>query len=315
MMINTDIITTIEKFQSTNPQGVVVIRWATATGKSACSVQIAQSITSEIISSDSRQIFRYMNIGTDKVSKEIRERIPHHQIDIIDPDWFYTAGEWKTDTIKIIKNLHEEQKMPLIVWWTGLYVDTLYKNYSVPEVASDFAFRDICMKQEEAEQWVLWHRLNQIDPQEAKKHHPNSLRYIIRALEIYEKTGLTKTISAQEQPVARPMLMIWLRREREDTNTRIANRVGDMINSGLVDEVQRLLDQWYTKDLQSMQGIGYKETVQYLEGNISKSALHDLIVLHTQQYAKRQRTWFRRYINDSTKNPKAWVQYKVYTLE
>ena len=339
LKMSTNIIQDIQEFLKKYPNVIIVLRWATATGKSAMSVEIARTLPCEIISSDSRQFFRWMDIWTDKVSQTIRDEIPHQQIDMIDPDQFYTAWQWKQDIIKLIPQIQSRWKTPLIVGGTWLYVDTLYKNYSVPEVGADFDLRAKWDMMEIQEPWILRKKLYAIDPVEAKKHHPNSTRYIIRALEIFEKTGLTKTDAAKEQPVQRPMLMIWLRREREDSNARIAKRVGEMLESGLIEEVKGLLVKWYTADLQAMQGIGYKEVVEYLRSqsvpsfwgiaeesrewqwnsefwiqNSELKKLQELITIHTQQYAKRQRTWFKRYIADAENNPKEDVVYKVYYL-
>ncbi len=314
-MILQSICNEITNFLVQYPKGIVVVRWATATWKSSMSLDIARTLPCEIISCDSRQFFRNMDIWTDKVSKSIRTEIPHHMIDTIDPDEFYTAGQWKKDVEKLIPEIQARGKIPLIVWGTWLYIDTLYKNYSVPEVEPDFALREKREKEEQVEPGILWKRLMAIDPTEAQKHHPNSTRYIIRALEIHEKTWLTKTDAAKEQPVQRPMLMVWLWRDREDSNTRIAKRVGEMLENGLIEEVRELLDAWYSPQLQSMQGIGYKETVEYLAWNISLEKLQELITIHTQQYAKRQRTWFRRYINDAEKKPKEGVAYRVYEMK
>lgn len=316
----TDINTAIDVFLQQYAHGIVVFWWATATGKSSASIEIARlrahmAKPCEIISADSRQIFRYMNIGTDKVQHNILSEIPHHQIDIVDPDWFYTAGEWKKDVCKHIVEIHARNATPLIVWGTGLYIDTLYKNYAVPEVVPDFTLRTKREQEEESDPWTLWKKLHSIDPAEAKKHHPNSIRYIIRALEIYEKTGKTKTDIATEQPVQRPMLMIGMWRGRDDSNQRIATRVDEMVRNGLIKEVEGLLAQWYTAHAQAMQWIGYKETIAYLLGEITKEQLIAQITLHTQQYAKRQRTWFRRYIADAEKNPKKDVVYKVFMVE
>lgn len=329
----------IKQFRQQYQDGIVVFRWATATGKSKMSVEISRALTkdnipSEIISADSRQIFRYMDIGTDKVSQKILDEIPHHQINIIDPDWFYTAGEWKKDTEKIISQLQIQWTLPIIVWWTGLYIDTLYKNFSVPEVQPDFALRAQRDALEAKEQGTLRKKLYEVDPEEANKHHPNSTRYIIRALEIFEKTWQPKSQIAKENPVKWPIVMIGLWRETQDTNELIKKRVYEMIDNWLIEETQMLLSKWYTPNLQSMQGIGYKETVAYLANNnllpkeiiapellfweqhiITKSQLIDAITLHTQQYAKRQRTWFRRYIQDWEKNPKKNVVYELVQIK
>ena len=188
-----DAKTTISNFKDKNPDRVVIIWWATATGKSRLSVELSDFFDMEVISSDSRQIFRKMDIGTDKISKEIREKIPHHQIDIVDPDQTYTAGEWKDDVDKEVDDILSRWKFPFIVWWTGLYIDTIYKNFSMPECAPDYALRNELEKKEAEEPWYVHKELTRIDPEEAAKLHPNSTRYIIRALEIYYKTWKTKT--------------------------------------------------------------------------------------------------------------------------
>jgi tRNA dimethylallyltransferase len=353
-MTATNIIHDIQDFLKVHSNGIVIIWWATATGKSSMAVELSRTLPCEIISSDSRQFFRGMDIWTDKISQTIRDEIPHHQIDMINPDQFYTAWQWKQDVIKVIPEIQSRWKTPLIVGGTWLYVDTLYKNYSVPEVGADFDLRAKRDMMEIQEPWILRKKLFAIDPIEAKKHHPNSTRYIIRALEIFEKTWLTKTDAAKEQPVQWPILMIGLRREREDSNARITKRVWEMLQRWLIDEVKWLLEKGYIPDLQSMQGIGYKEVVAYLESlspdntnmsswaiakdpeellitnywllenkpviaseakqSMTKEKLQELITIHTQQYAKRQRTWFKRYIADAEKNPKENVVYKVYYL-
>jgi len=141
-----------------------------------------------VISSDSRQIFRKMDIGTDKISAEIRKKIPHHQIDIVDPDETYTAGQWKEDADHQVDEILAREKFPFIVGGTGLYIDTIYKNFSLPECPPDYALRSELEEQERQHPGFLHHELSKIDPEEAAKLHPNSTRYLIRALEIYKKT-------------------------------------------------------------------------------------------------------------------------------
>lgn len=308
-----DVQKSIQEFHDKNPRGICVIRWATATGKTKLSLELATYFSVEIIGADSRQLFRGMDIGTDKVSLDIRKKIVHHQIDIIDPDQHYTAWEWKQDTENIVENILEQKKIPLIVWGTGLYIDTIYKNFSMPEVLPNYIFRDELMTKEEKNPGSLRKELEAIDPVEAQRHHPKSLRYIIRALEIYHESGLTKTESFVSQKPKRPILMIGLWREKEDTNARINKRIDEMFDEWLIDEVQSLLDKWYSPTLQSMQGIGYKEVVSYIQWNASKDACLEQIKLATHQLAKRQRTWFRRYITDSTIGRENIV-YANYTL-
>ena len=225
----------IHDFFEKNPKGVAIIRWATATGKSSLSIETARHDPSiEIISADSRQIYTQMNIGTDTVSDDIIQTIPHHQINIVDPDTTYTAWQRKEDVTAIITDIHNRWKKALIVWGTWLYIDTIYKNFAMPEVAPDMERREKMMEKEEQSPWFLMKQLQIVDPDEALKHHPNSLRYILRAVEIYEKTWTPKSVLAKQRPVQWPLLLLWLRREKEDTNKRINARIKQMVEEWLI---------------------------------------------------------------------------------
>lgn len=305
----------IQDFIVKNPNWIVIIRWATATWKSRLSIELSKFFDVEIISSDSRQIFKEMNIGTDKVSQEILDKVPHHQIDIVNPDESYTAWQRQKDAKRQIKEIQSRWKLPMIVWWTGLYIDTIYKNFQMPEIWPDFNFRKSMFEKEEKEPWFLYQELQKVDPDEAKKIHPKSTRYLVRALEIFHSSGKTKTESFLEKEVDQPTLMIWIRREKEETNDLINARIKEMIKSWLVDEVKWLLDKWYSPDLQSMQWIWYKEVVWYIQWKYDIQEMEYQLQLNTQRLAKRQRTRFRRYINDSQNNPKKNVTYKVRYLD
>ncbi|HRX63768.1 MAG TPA: tRNA (adenosine(37)-N6)-dimethylallyltransferase MiaA [Candidatus Absconditabacterales bacterium] len=304
----------IEKFRKDNPDGIVIIWGATATGKSRLSVELAKFFDVEIISSDSRQIFKKMNIGTDKVSKDILDKIPHHQINIVNPDENYTAGQWQKDAKRQIKEIQSRGKLPMIVGGTGLYIDTIYKNFDMPEIGPDPKFRADMEEKEKKEPGYVYKELKKIDPEEAEKLHPNSTRYIIRALEIFHKSGKTKTESFREQEVDQPILMIGIGRDKEETNKLINSRIGEMIDNGLIEEVKGLLDEGYSPTLQSIGGIGYKEVVGYLQGKYDIDEMENLLNKNTQHLAKKQRTWFRRYIFDGEKHPKKDVYYKVWEL-
>ncbi|AHB41539.1 hypothetical protein P148_SR1C00001G0749 [candidate division SR1 bacterium RAAC1_SR1_1] len=309
-----EILQDVSEFYHKNPNGVLVIRGATATGKSKLSILLAKDIKSEIISADSRQIFKYMNIGTDKVPLEIRKEIPHYQIDIIDPDQTYTAGQWKQNTQKYIEQIQTSEKLPIIVGGTGLYIDTIYKNFSLPESAPNRELRKQLEEKEAQEAGYLYKELSKIDPEEAQKMHPNSTRYLIRALEIFYTTGKTKTEGFFQQAVQQPLLLLGLRREKEETNKRINARIKQMFKEGLIEEVEWLLKQGYKSSLQSMQGIGYKEVAAYLEGEYDKEKCEELLRRNTHHLAKKQRTWFRRYIAEGKVSPKENVTYKTYYL-
>lgn len=304
----------IARFLEQNVDGTVLIRWATATGKTRLSVQLSDFFDIEVISSDSRQIFRKMDIWTDKISPEIRAKIPHHQIDIVDPDQTYTAGQWKESSDRIVDEILSRGKVPFIVGGTGLYIDTIYKNFSMPECPPDLDLRAQLEQKEAQEAWFLYRELTKIDPQEAQKLHPNSIRYLIRALEIYYKTWKTKTEGYIQQPVRHPLLMFGLWRDKETTNQLINARIKEMLKSGLIEEVQSLLDQGYLPGMQSLQTIGYKEVVAYLQGEYSYEKMEELLKRNTHHLAKKQRTWFRRYIAEGIQTPKQNVTYKVWTL-
>jgi len=309
-----DVLNKIQKFIEKYPNWIVIIRWPTATGKTNLSLMIAEKVSSEIISADSRQIYKYMDIWTDKVSWDWRKKIPHWQIDIVEPDQLYTAWEWKKDTEILIEKILSKNKLPIIVWWTGLYIDTIYKNFDMPDVAPDFQLRERLYKMEKENPGILYKKLQEVDPLEAQKLHPNTLRYIVRALEIYYKTWKPKSQLAKQRPVKWPILMIGLRREKEDTNRRINKRIMQQIENWLVDEVKWLLDQGYSPDLQSMQGLWYKEIVWYLQWKYDLDKAIEILKRNTHRYAKRQRTWFRRYIAESKVAPRKNVEYLFYNL-
>ncbi|MFZ2150611.1 MAG: tRNA (adenosine(37)-N6)-dimethylallyltransferase MiaA [Candidatus Absconditicoccaceae bacterium] len=309
-----DVRDEIKIFKKNNPDGIIIIRGATATGKSKLSILLSDFFDIEIISADSRQIFKYMDIGTDKVLSKILNKIPHHQINIVNPDDIYTAGQRKEDTETIIKKIKENKKIPVIVGGTGLYIDTIYKNFSMPSCPPDYELRKGLENKEKENPGILYQELIKIDPEEASKLHPNSIRYIIRALEIFYKTNNTKTTSYSQSKPKWPILMIGLWREKEDTDNRINTRIKEMIQSGLVDEVKSLIKKGYGPDLQSMQGIGYKETIQYINGNYNLQEFEETLKKNTHHLAKKQRTRFRRYINESKDNPKENITYKLYKL-
>ena len=305
---------TINSFKENNPDWVVVIWWATATWKSRLSVELSQFFPMEVISSDSRQIFRKMDIWTDKISSEIRAKIPHHQIDIVDPDQTYTAWEWKDDSEKIIDDILVRWKFPFIVWWTWLYIDTIYRNYSMPECSPHYDLRAELEEKEKKNPGILHQELMKVDPEEAAKLHPNSIRYIIRALEIFYVTWKTNTEGYIQQPVRHPLLMLWLWRDKETTNQLINARIKEMFKMWLVDEVDALLKEWYSPSLQSMQWIWYKEVVRYLQWEYNYEKMEEYLKRDTHHLAKKQRTWFRRYIAEWIQSPKENVMYKVRDL-
>lgn len=306
----------ITEFVKNNPNWVIIIRWATATGKTSKSMQLAQHFPAEIISADSRQIYRHMDIGTDKISQEEIQDIPHHMIDIVDPDETYTAWQWKEQVEKLIPEIHACGKIPIIAGGTGLYIDMIYKNFSMPDVEPDREWRATMEDKENDSPWFLFEELQKVDPEEAQKHHPNSTRYILRALEIYTKTGTPKSELVKELPVKRPLYMLGLRRQKEDTNKRINKRIKEMLaGRALIEENKKLLEMWYTLEHTAMNGIGYKEVLWYLQWEYGLDRCEEIMKRNTHRYAKRQRSWFRRYIMDSKARPKDNVVYEVVELD
>lgn len=304
----------IQNFLKKYPRGVIIIYGPTATGKTKLSIELANYFPLEIISADSRQIFKNMNIWTDKISETYLKTIPHHQINIIAPDQKYTAWERQVDSKRHIKNIQKRGNIPCIVGWTGLYIDTIYKNFTLPNIPPNYKLRTKLEQLEKDTPWYLYNELKKIDPEEAKKNHPKSTRYLIRALEIYYESGKTKTETCKEQAVDQPLCMIWIHRDTEITKQLIKQRIQEMIDQGLVEEVENLLKK-YHPTLQSMQGIGYKEVIPYIQWEYDQETMIQSLTQNTVHLAKKQRTRWRRYSNDAKNNPKKYVEYINYEIE
>ncbi len=287
---------------------IPLIYWQTATGKTRLSLELAKRFPIEVISADSRQIYRYMDIGTDKVSQVIRSQIIHHQIDIVDPDQIYTAGQRQVDTYKIIEEVFKRWKIPVIVGGTGLYIDTVVYNFTMGIVEPNPVLRKELEEKETRKPGILWDTLHTIDPVEAAKHHPSSIRFIIRALEIYYQTWALKSDIMKRQKPNYPLLMVGLRQDVKMGNKLIDERLELMIQDGLIQEVQDLLDKWYDPKSNALQSIDYKQTIDYLEKlkieqpsafSLLHSAYMASLQIANHQLAKKQRTRFRRYSRDN----------------
>lgn len=319
------------RYKNENSDTVFVIYGPTATGKTSLSLTLADFLHAEIISADSRQIYTGMDIGTDKIDANSRQKVPHWGIDIIPPDQLYTAWQRQKDAKQWIEDIQSRGHTAMIVGGTGLYIDTIYRNMSMPpDVPPQRERRYELEALEQQQPWYCRSLLSSVDPDTAAELHPHATRFIIRALEIYEQTGIPKSQLVHENPVDHPLVMISLTRSVEKANTLIAQRVGEMIDRGLIDEVQGLLVQGYDRSLASMQWIGYKQTIQRLEKRkgerakewnvnlIEKGKLSDLkesIILASVQYAKRQRTWFRRYERDAQHAPRENVYYMSVDMD
>ena len=277
---------------------VVVIVGPTASGKTALSIELAKRINGEIISSDSMQIYKDMDIGTAKVTKEEAQGIKHYLIDIISPEERYTVSDFKKDAEAAIKEILEKGKVPIVVGGTGLYVDSLIYGIEYQEMNFDESYRDELMKIAETEDGLikLWDEANSIDPQAMLKISKNDKKRIIRVLEIYKATGKTKTeqeILSRQKGVEYDYKVFCVNMDREKLYERINKRVDIMIDAGLENEVRNLLEK-YSKFPTAMQGLGYKEVVEYFDGKITRDEMIEKIKQESRRYAKRQLTWFRK---------------------
>ncbi|MDQ0418527.1 tRNA dimethylallyltransferase [Croceifilum oryzae] len=274
---------------------LLVIVGPTAVGKTSLSLELAGEFHGEIISGDSMQVYRYMNIGTAKASKEERELVPHHLIDRYDPDYPFSVQEFQRIARESIAEVSGRSHLPILVGGTGLYVDSVTHNYLMPDVKENPSLRQELRELAEKEgNEALHRRLQEVDPTSAQKLHPNDQKRLIRALEVYDQTG--QSISQLSKKGESPYRSLWigLTMPRELLYERINLRVDLMIEQGLVEEVQLLRQKGYQRTATSMHAIGYKEIYRYLDGEWSLDAAIEQIKKGSRNYAKRQLSWFRR---------------------
>ncbi len=277
---------------------VVVIVGPTASGKTALSIELAKKINGEIISSDSMQIYKDMDIGTAKVTKEEAQGIKHYLIDCIEPDKRYTVSDFKRDSEVAIKEIIAKGKTPIIVGGTGLYVNSLIYGIEYQEMNFDEEYRNKLMERAKNPQELekMWNEANEIDPESMKIISKNDKKRIARVLEIYKATGKTKTeqeiLSRQKEPEY-DFKVFGISMKREELYERINMRVDIMIENGLEEEVKNLVSK-YKEFPTAMQGLGYKEVVQYFDGILTRDEMIEKIKQETRRYAKRQLTWFRK---------------------
>lgn len=280
-----------------NKPKVIVICGPTASGKTKLSIELAKKINGEIISSDSMQIYKDMDIGTAKPTIEEMQGIKHYLIDFVLPDQRYSVAEFKKDAIRAIEEVLKKGKVPIVVGGTGLYVDSLIYGIDYSEIKLDEDYR------KELEEIAdngglekLFNRATQIDPEAMKKISVNDKKRIIRILEIYKATGMNKTsqeIESKKNGIPYDYYVFAINVERQKLYDRINLRVDLMIKNGLIEEVNNILKK-YNKFPTAMQGLGYKEVVAYLKNECSKEEMIEKIKMETRRYAKRQLTWFRK---------------------
>ncbi len=274
---------------------VIVFCGPNAVGKSSLSLEVARQYDAEIINADSMQVYRYMDIGTGKVSLEERREVPHHLIDIVDPDQTFSAASFQESATKIILQAQSEGKILLIVGGTGLYIRALLEGV-FPGPGGDQKLRATLQEEEkDFGEGHLYEKLKQIDPETARRLHPNDQFRIIRGLEIFYLSGKTwsEHIKQQRREKLFHSLKIGLFLEREVLYRRIEERVDWMISEGLVEEVRGLRERGYGSELPSMQSLGYRHIGNYLSGEDTFQEAVELQKRDTRRYAKRQMTWFR----------------------
>lgn len=276
---------------------VVVIVGPTASGKTAISIELAKKINGEIISSDSMQIYKDMDIGTAKVTKEEMQGIKHYLVDCVLPNQRYTVSDFKKAAEEAIEEILSKGKVPIVVGGTGLYVNSLIYGIEYQDMKFDEEYRNNLIKKAENPDGLeqLWNEANLIDPEAMKIISKNDKKRIIRVLEIYKATGKTKTeqeILSRSKEIKYDYKVFGITMDREKLYERINKRVDIMINQGLEQEVRNLLNK-YSNFPTAMQGLGYKEVKEYFDGKLSYEEMIEKIKQESRRYAKRQLTWFR----------------------
>lgn len=278
---------------------ILVVTGPTATGKTALSVELAKKLGGEIVSADSMQIYRGMDIGTAKVTKAEMQNIPHHMIDIADPSEDYSVSRYVEEADAAVRGILSRGRLPIVAGGTNLYIDSLIAGLDFAEKAEDAALRESLNKQyDDIGGEAMLEHLRGFDPERAAKLHPADKRRIVRAVEIYILTGETITRHDEEtkkRPKRYDAVKIALTfADRAVLYDRINARVDKMVSDGLFDEVKGLLDSGLSPESTSMQAIGYKEPAAYFRGEMSRDEAIELIKLSSRRYAKRQLTWLRR---------------------
>lgn len=280
-------------------QKVIVICGPTASGKTKLSIEIAKKINGEIVSADSMQIYKEMDIGTAKPTIEEMQGIKHYLLDFVSPDKRYSVADYKKDAINAIDEIIEKNKVPIVVGGTGLYINSLIYGIEYPEIEIDIKYRNELERTADEPDGLrkLYEMAKKIDEEAIKNISPNDKKRICRILEIYHSTGKTKTqqeIESRKNDPKYDYIVYGLNMDRDKLYDRINKRVDIMIQDGLIEEVKNVASK-YKEFPTAMQGLGYKEVLEYLNGDTTKEEMIEKIKMETRRYAKRQLTWFRRY--------------------
>ena len=276
---------------------VLILTGPTAVGKTNLSIQLAKSLNGEIISSDSMQIYRYMDIGSAKITEKEMDGIKHYLIDVLDPDEDFSVSDFRELAEKYIKDIHSRGKLPIITGGTGLYLNSLIYNMDFGHSNSDEKLREqLYSLYDEYGAEYMHDILSSFSKESADRIHPNNVKRVIRAIEIYKSGGklgdFSKDLQYNEHIDAK---VIVLSRDREYLYDRINMRVDIMFEQGLLNEVKSLKSMGYSQDMVSMKGIGYKEVLDYLDEKETLERTVEIIKQSTRKYAKRQITWFKKY--------------------
>ena len=276
---------------------VIVICGPTASGKTSLGVELAKKINGEIVSCDSMQIYKDMTIGTAKPTLEEMQGIKHYLIDFVSPEKRYSVAEFKKDATNAIEEILAKGKIPILVGGTGLYIDSLIYGIEYNDIKIDERYRkELELLVEEKGLEFLYEKAVEIDKEAMEKISPNDKKRIMRVLEIYKETGKTKTqqeIESRRKEVKYDFKIFAINMDRQILYDRINNRVDLMLKNGLIEEVKNILRKYKTFPT-AMQGLGYKEVVKYLDGEVTYEKMCENIKMKTRRYAKRQLTWFRK---------------------
>ncbi|HPU94854.1 MAG TPA: tRNA (adenosine(37)-N6)-dimethylallyltransferase MiaA [Candidatus Gracilibacteria bacterium] len=307
-MKHSDLKKELKSFLKKAKNPLIVVLGPTASGKTALSIEIAHLVKGEIISTDSRQIYKGMEIGTDAISEKEQDGVPHHMLGIVTPDREFSLAEYKDEALKKIEEIKKRGNIPMLVGGTGLYISSIMEGYDVPRIAPNKKLREKLYKEAEKHGNEYLHaRLAKLDAASAEKIHPNNVRYVVRAIEINLLGGKNK-IDNKKKKSPFDIFMVGLEWPRDELYERIDMRVDRQLERGLIDEVKKLLKK-YDEDLPAMSSLGLKEIVPYIKGEKSLEECTEILKKNTRNYAKRQLTWFRRYKNinwipcETTKKP------------
>lgn len=273
---------------------LVVILGPTGVGKSRLALRLARRLDGEILSADSRQVYRYMDIGTAKPSPEERKLVPHHLIDLVDPDEEFNLALFLELANRKLEEVRSRGKLPLLVGGTGLYIWAFLEGWRLPHAPPNPQLRKELEERARIEGIdSLYQELWEVDPEAARRIDPRNLRRVIRALEVYRSCGRRFSELGRKSSLKAGVLIIGLHLPRPELYRRIDLRVEEMIQKGLVEEVRRLLEQGYSPSLPSMSGVGYREICQYLRGDLSLPEAVQRIKYGTHRFARHQYAWFR----------------------